>query len=135
LMLSELVNNVEGSPTSFPTENTRYEVMVQYNYADEQMVWHLQEHNAPVTYTAGSHTITNGYELILCDTSGGTVNVDLPDPTQSKGKKYYFKKLTNPHTVVITGGGADIDGSTTKVLNQQYEAAQIICDGAQWWII
>jgi hypothetical protein len=135
LMLSELVNNVEGSPTSFPTENTRYEVMVQYNYADEQMVWHLQEHNSPVTYTAGSHTITNGYELILCDTSGGTVNVDLPDPTQSKGKKYYFKKLTNPHTVVITGGGADIDGGTTKVLNQQYETVTIICDGAQWWII
>jgi hypothetical protein len=135
LMLSELVNNVDGAPTSFPTQNTRYEVMVQYNFADEQMVWHLQEHNSPVTYTAGSHTITNGYELILCDSSGGTVNIDLPDPTQSKGKKYYFKKLANPHTVVITGGGSDIDGSPTLVLNSLYQAKQVICDGAQWWVI
>jgi hypothetical protein len=95
----------------------------------------LQEHNSAGTYTAGSHTITNGYELILCDSSGGTVNIDLPDPTQSKGKKYYFKKLANPHTVVITGGGSDIDGSPTLVLNSLYQAKQVICDGVQWWVI
>jgi len=133
--LEYLINEAEGAPASQPTENTRWEVMLEYVDSTEEVRWHVQEHNASVTYTAGSHTITNGYELILCDTSGGTVNVDLPDPTLSKGKKYYFKKLTNPHTVVITGGGADIDGSPTLVLNQLYQAEQVICDGTQWWII
>lgn len=134
-VLEYLVNDADGAPTSQPTLNTRWEVMLQYTDSTGLIDWHIQEHNSPVTYTAGSHTITNGYELILCDSSGGTVNVDLPDPTLSKGKKYYFKKLSTNHTVVITGGGADIDGSTTLVLNQLYQAAQIICDGAQWWII
>jgi hypothetical protein len=135
LVLDHLVNEANGGAVEVPTQNTRYEVMVQYNYADEQMVWHLQEHNSPTTYTAGSHTITNGFELILCDSSGGTVNVDLPDPTASKGKKYYFKKIASSHTVVITGGGADIDSSPSLVLNSLNQSAQVICDGVQWWVV
>lgn len=135
LVLNYLVNDAEGAPTSVPTLNTRYEVMVNFNDADQQMVWHLQEHNASITYTAGTHTITNGYELILCDTSGGAVTVDLPDPTLSKGKKYYFKKTTTSHQVTITGGGADIDGSATKVMTTQFETCTVISNGVQWWLI
>ena len=135
LVLNYLVNDAEGAPTSVPTLNTRYEVMVHFNDADQQMVWHLQEHNASITYTAGTHTITNGYELILCDTSGGGVTVDLPDPTLSKGKKYYFKKTTTSHQVTITGGGADIDGSATKVMTTQFETCTVISNGVQWWLI
>lgn len=134
-VLEYLINEAEGAPTLQPTENTRWEVMLEYVDSTEEVRWHVQEHNASITYTAGSHTITNGYELILCDSSGGTVNVDLPDPTQSKGKKYYFKKITTNHTVVITGGGADIDGSPTKVLNSLYDTCTVISNGVQWWLI
>jgi hypothetical protein len=134
-VLEYLVNQADGAPTTQPTENTLWEVMLKYTDSSGVLEWHLQEHNSPVTYTAGSHTITNGYELILCDSSGGTVNVDLPDPTQNKGKKYYFKKIASSHTVVITGGGADIDGSPTKVLNTNYETTTVICDGVQWWVV
>lgn len=135
LMLSHMVNEADGAPSTAPTQNTRYEMMVQYDFATETMSWHLQEHNSPVTYTAGTHTITNGYELILCDTSGGAVNIDLPDPTLSKGKKYYFKKTTTSHQVVITGGGYDIDGSPSKVMTSQFETCTVISDGTQWWLI
>jgi hypothetical protein len=134
-LVEHLVNYANGAPTAQPTLNTRWEVMLQYVDSTGVLDWHIQEHNSPVTYTAGSHTITNGYELILCDTSGGTVNVDLPDPTQSKGKKYYFKKTTTSHQVTITGGGADIDGSPSKVMTTQFETCTVICDGVQWWII
>lgn len=134
-VLEYLINEAEGAPTTQPTLNTRWEVMLEYVDSTEEVQWHIQEHNASVTYTAGTHTITNGYELILCDSSGGTVNVDLPDPTQSKGKKYYFKKLATAHTVVITGGGQDIDGSPTKVLNSLYDTCTIISNGVQWWLI
>ena len=135
LMLSHMVNEADGAPSTAPTENTRYEMMVQYDQASETMSWHLQEHNSPVTYTAGTHTITNGYELILCDSSGGAVNIDLPDPTLSKGKKYYFKKTATSHQVIITGGGYDIDGSPSKVMTSQFETCTVISDGVQWWLI
>jgi hypothetical protein len=135
LMLSELVNDADGAPSSFPTQNTRYEVMVQYNFADEQMVWHLQEHNASVVYTAGTHTITNGYELIICNTADGNVVVNLPDATESKGKKYYFLKKANPHVVTISGGSYNINGSSATTINSLYGSKTIISDGAQWYII
>jgi hypothetical protein len=135
LVLSELINEADGAPASAPTENTRWEVMLNYDQASETVAWHLQEHNAPVTYTAGTHTITNGYELILCDTSGGAVTINLPDPTLSKGKKYYFKKLTTSHQVIIAGGGYDIDGSPSKVMTAQFETCTVISDGTQWWLV
>jgi hypothetical protein len=134
-VLEYLVNDSDDPITTQPTLNTRYEVMLNYDDGTEGVTWHLQEHNASITYTSGTHTITNGYELILCDSSGGTVTVQLPDATQSKGKKYYFKKIATSHTVIIDGAGYDIDGSPTKVLNTNYESATVISNGVQWYSI
>jgi hypothetical protein len=88
-----------------------------------------------VVYTAGTHTITNGYELIICNTSEGNVTVNLPNATESKGKKYYFLKKANPHVVTISGGAYNINGSSTTTINQLYGSKTIISDGSQWYII
>ena len=135
LVLNHLINEAEGAPTTAPTQNTRYEVMVHYNEADEQMVWHLQEHNASVTYTAGTHTITNGYELIICNSTDGNVTVNLPPADESKGKKYYFLKTANPHVLTISGNGFNINGSGATTINSLYGSKTIISDGTQWYII
>jgi hypothetical protein len=135
LVLNYLVNDADGAPATTPTQNTRYEVMVQYDDAAEQVAWHLQEHNASVVYTAGTHTITNGYELIICNTADGNVTVNLPNATESKGKKYYFLKKANPHVVTISGGSYNINGSSSTTINHQYGSKTIISDGAQWYII
>jgi hypothetical protein len=135
LVLDHLVNEANGGAVEVPTQNTRYEVMVQYNYADEQMVWHLQEHNAPVTYTAGTHTITNGYETILCDSTDGNVTINLPPAPDSKGKKYYFIKVNNGNVVTISGNGYNISGAGSTTIGNHYGSKTIICDGAVWYII
>ena len=135
LVLSYLVNEAEGAPASVPTVNTRYEVMIHYNEPDEQMVWHLQEHNASITYTAGTHTITNGYELIICDSTDGNVTVNLPNATESKGKKYYFKNLVSAHVTTINGNGYNIDAAATYVLGTSYASATVISNGVQWYLV
>lgn len=135
LVLNHLINEAEGAPTTAPTQNTRYEVMVHYNEADEQMVWHLQEHNASVTYTAGTHTITNGYELIICDSTDGNVTVNLPPANQSKGKKYYFKNLVSAHVTTINGNGFNIDAAGSYVLGTAYASATVISNGVQWFLV
>jgi hypothetical protein len=135
LVLNYLVNDADGAPATTPTQNTRYEVMVQYDDAAEQVEWHLQEHNASVVYTAGTHTITNGYELIICNTTDGNVTVNLPNATESKGKKYYFIKTANPHVVTISGGAYNINGSSATTINSLYGSKTIISDGSQWYII
>jgi hypothetical protein len=135
LVLNYLVNEADGAPSVDLTQNTRYEVMVQYTDSTETMAWHLQEHNASVVYTNGTHTITNGYELILCNSTDGNVTVNLPNATESKGKKYYFIKTASAHVVTISGGSYNINGSSSTTINSQYGSKTIISDGAQWYII
>jgi hypothetical protein len=134
-VLEFLINDAEGAPTSQPTLNTRWEVMLEYVDSSEVVRWHVQEHNASVVYTAGTHTITNGYELILCNSTDGNVTVNLPNATESKGKKYYFVKTANPHVVTISGGSYNINGSSATTINSLYGSKTIISDGAQWYII
>jgi hypothetical protein len=134
-VLEFLINDAEGAPTTQPTINTRWEVMLEYVDSSEVVRWHVQEHNASVTYTAGTHTITNGYELIICNTTDGNVTVNLPNATESKGKKYYFLKKASAHVVTISGGSYNINGSSATTINQLYGSKTIISDGAQWYII
>lgn len=135
LVLSHLVNESEGAPTADLTINTMYEVMVHYTAATEQMAWHLQEHNASVVYTVGTHTITNGYELIIGNSTDGNVIINLPAADLSKGKKYYFMKTANAHVVTISGGAFNINGSTATTINQLYGSKTLISNGVQWYII
>jgi hypothetical protein len=135
LVLNYLINEAGGAPSTAPTQNTRYEVMVEYDESAETMAWHLQEHNASVTYTAGTHTITNGYELIIGDSTDGNVIVNLPPATESKGKKYYFKKIASSHTMTISGNGYNIDGASVTVMNSNYQTCTVISNGVQWYLI
>jgi hypothetical protein len=134
-VLEFLINDAEGAPTTQPTINTRWEVMLEYVDSTEVVRWHVQEHNASVVYTAGTHTITNGYELIICNTTDGNVTVNLPPANESKGKKYYFLKKANPHVVTISGGSYNINGSSATTINSLYGSKTIISDGSQWYII
>jgi len=134
-VLEEIVNYADGAITAQPTLNTRYEVMLEYVDSSEVVRWHLQEHNASITYTNGTHTITNGYELIICNTTDGNVVVNLPNATESKGKKYYFIKTANAHVVTISGGTYNINGATSTTMNSRYQSKTIISDGVQWYIV
>lgn len=134
-LVEHLVNYADGAPTAQPTTNTRWEVMLEYKDSTEVLDWHIQEHNASVIYTNGTHTITNGYELIICNSTDGNVTVNLPNATESKGKKYYFIKTANAHVVTISGGSYNINGASATTINNLYGSKTVISDGAQWYII
>jgi hypothetical protein len=134
-VLEYLVNDSDQPITTQPTLNTRWEVMLQYIDSTEEVTYHLQEHNASVTYTAGTHTITNGYELIIGDSTDGNVVVNLPNATESKGKKYYFKKIASAHTMTISGNGYNIDGASVTVMNSNYQTCTVISNGVQWYLV
>ena len=134
-MLEYLVSDADGAPASQPTLNTRWEVMLNYDDATEAVSWHVQEHNASVTYTNGTHTLTNGYELIICNSTDGNVVINLPDADESMGKKYYFIKTATAHVVTIDAGTFNINGGTSTTINNLYGSKTIISNGTQWFII
>jgi hypothetical protein len=136
LVLSHLVNNADGAPSAVPTQDTQYEVMVQYDLANEQMEWHLQEHGTFKTYTTGTSSLDVNFEGHIGNTAGGSVILNLPAVATQKGKKYYFVKSGASSTYRINAAtGENINGTDHFLLNTNYDSHTIICDGTQWFII
>jgi hypothetical protein len=76
--------------------------------------------------------------LILCDTSGGSITVTLPTPTQAnKGKMFVVKKTAASNQVTINAGDGSvlIDDATSHSDNAKNGYDQVVSDGTQYWII
>jgi hypothetical protein len=76
--------------------------------------------------------------LILCDTSGGSVTVTLPTPTQAnKGKMFVVKKTAAANQVTINAGegGVLIDDATSHTDNAKNGYDQVVSDGTQYWVL
>lgn len=88
--------------------------------------------------TITSHeTLTSAFTVVLCDATSGVITVTLPAAADNEGRRYFIKKIDSSANAVTIDGNASetIDDSTTKVLSSQYDSAEIVCDGTEWWII
>lgn len=89
----------------------------------------------PVTVTTitGTTTLSSAHSVVLCN-SASAFTVNLPAASTSSGWHYWIKNI-NAGLVTIDGSGSEtIDDALTQVLNK-YDAAHIVCDGAEWWIV
>lgn len=74
--------------------------------------------------------------VILVDTTGGAVTVNLPAAAVA-GRTLTIKKVSSDvNAVTLDGNGAEtIDGQTTQLLTAQYMSLTIISDGVGWDIL
>lgn len=88
----------------------------------------------PVTTITSDTTLTSSEVVVLCDAASGEITVTLPPASSSEGKQYYLKKIDSSANKVIVDGNASetIDDGLTAELTSQYEAIEIVCDGANW---
>ena len=83
----------------------------------------------PTTYG-----VLSGDCFLLANTSGGTVNFDLPAASTVTGNAFYFKK-TSPdfnYMNIVASGGDLIDGFGSLTTNTQYEEFGLVSDGSKW---
>jgi hypothetical protein len=136
LVLSHLINEADGAPSTAPTQDTQYEVMLKYTDSTEAVTWLLQEHGTFKTYTTGTSSLDTNFEGHIGNTAGGSVILNLPAVATQKGKRYYFVKSGSSHTFRINAAtGENINGTDHFLLNTNYDSHTIICDGTQWFII
>lgn len=86
--------------------------------------------------TDSPYTVLDPDYYLTCDVTLGVLTIDLPD-APSTGRTYIVKDAagnaaTNNITVTTTGGVVTIDGSTTFVMNTDYQAAQFIFNGTSY---
>ena len=76
-------------------------------------------------------------ELVLCDTTGGNITVQLPAPTNSSGKLAYVKRLAGANDVLIgTPSGQNIDGvANYPILWEQFQGITFTTDGTNYWCV
>lgn len=80
--------------------------------------------------------LNSSHENILCDATGGSITITLPEPSSIAGKQYTIKKIDNTgNNVIIDGGLTTIDNDNNKILPDQYNSVRIITDGNEWWVL
>ena len=91
-----------------------------------------------VTKTTAYTVVLGDYDkLILCSASGASFTITLPAAaTAGDGFRVSFKKTdSTTNTVTLDGNASEtIDGATTIVLGNQYDAFDLVCDGSNWYV-
>lgn len=75
-------------------------------------------------------------QILITDSSSGTVTVNLPAVASSSGKILTVKHTGSSNNTVLDGASSEtIDGATTLTLTTQYAVATVFCDGSTWHVI
>lgn len=91
-----------------------------------------------ITNADTPYTVLSTDYLILANTSGGAITVNLPTAVGITGKQYIIKYTDSgfANALTVDGNGSEtIDGSTTTTLNTQGETLKIVSDGSNWEIV
>lgn len=83
-----------------------------------------------------SESVQPSDDILLVDTTGGSVTLTLPAAGTVRGQWFVVKKLVAANTVTLDGASAEtIDGAATLAFTTQYQAVTIYSDGTEWWTI
>ena len=89
------------------------------------------------TTVSGVYNVLTEDHIILCNTSGGAVTVNLP--ASPAGTIYIIKDFSGnafTNNITIDGNGGDtIDGSLTHIINQNYSSRTLVKSGGSTWSI
>jgi hypothetical protein len=97
----------------------------------------VKEEDDSVTVTDTAYTVEGKkYILVDDDTAAGAVTITLPPAIDSTDRIIVVKKIGSTGAVTVDGNASEtIDGATTQVISAQYDAMQVVSDGANWFII
>lgn len=89
-----------------------------------------------VSVTGSTHTAETS-TCILADGSSNAITITLPAAADSQYAQLAVKRINSgANDITIDGNASEtIDGAATHVLDQQYAAVRLICDGSNWFII
>lgn len=126
-----LLQVAENPVTTTPTIDTRWAVNVLYDESAQKNFISLNELGSLTTLTTGTHTASISTPSVLCNTTDGDITINLPAANTCKGVEFWFKKTTNPHSVIING---TIDGLSHHDITNQNGSVVIVSDGSVYWI-
>lgn len=90
--------------------------------------------DSPYTVTTCLPTSSSGL-LILADTTGGSITINLPAAAGQTGNPCDVKKIAAANTVTLDGnGGETIDDAATFAFTTNYASYTVTSDGDEWYV-
>jgi len=90
--------------------------------------------STPIVTKLAAYTATTLDSTILCNASGGTFTLTLPNATTTSGVEYLIKKINTGNTVTVSANTL-IDSASTYSLSTIYKYVAVQSNGVQWYII
>lgn len=128
----DILANAVNTPTSEPTVNTNFLPYINYDTTTEFLTWNVQELGKVQSLVGGTHDLDATCELIICDASAEAVIINLPDPSEVKGLKYHFKKISSSNQVQLNG---TIDGVGVYSFNGKDDCKVLMSDGTAYYLV
>ncbi len=92
--------------------------------------------STPLTTKTAAYTLAATDSVILADATAAAFTVTLPTPVGIVGRQYTIKKVdSSANVVTIASASGNIDGAVTKVLSAQWQAARVVSDGSNWFVV
>lgn len=93
--------------------------------------------NITVPAITSSITLTLENSTVLCDATGGSFTVTLPDVLEFSDVFFTIKRIdASANMVTIDGDGANVETLATLVLSGAGRPSVTLqSDGTEWWII
>jgi hypothetical protein len=82
------------------------------------------------------YTVAAGDNVILCNTVGGSLTLNLPTAASSTGRILQVKKIDAANTCTIEPDGAELlDGAANLGFTTNYQSYTITSSGTAWFIL
>ena len=135
-MATYISNTIPGLTLTTPTEGSSR--IPELNDAIREVKRALQYAFTVLNITNADspYTALTTSSIIFANATDGAITVNLPTAVGISGRRYIIKKTdSSANAVTVDGNGSQtIDGSTTKILLNQYDCIEIYSDGANWQI-
>ena len=88
-----------------------------------------------LTSTDSPYTVTDADQLIKCDTTSGSITINLPAVASYDARQLTIKKTSLDNNIITLDPNSTetIDGALTKVIQGQYAGLTIRADAATGW--
>lgn len=136
-LINDFLEVSDGAPTSDPGVDGTYTLALHYDAAATDFSWQMRRVGNSLNVTSDITSFPTEYEIFVCDTSGGSITIDLPaPPSVTPGLRFGFIKTASANSLTLdAGAGYQINDAQLKSWNARFETYWVQSDGTQWYIV
>jgi hypothetical protein len=89
-----------------------------------------------LTSADSPYTMNINDSILICDTTGGSITINLLPAEEWEEKRITVKKIIAANTVTVTPDGSEtIDDAASSPITTQYDAIDYVSQGGEVWTV